>query len=276
MPDAQIKPGQDLTHIDWAAQAIIDYLPDVIVVIGDWWDLPSLSTHDAPGSKEAEGRRVKADIDAGNEAFSRLIGPMMSLRMRQMSNRKREYKPECHFLMGNHENRLERAIFRDPKWEGVISIASLETPWFKRHDFLKIVEIDGIKYAHYFPNPLSGRPIGGTIHNRLGHIGSSFIHGHQQGFSYAMKQYPDHVKHGLVCGRFYQEHEHYRPADVQFSEWNGIIVLNRVNNGDYDLMPLRMDYLREKYGQRKVQRVRGPSSDGEPSIYIPHGSAAEA
>lgn len=69
IPDTQIKPGVDTTHIDWAARAIVEYRPDTVVVIGDWWDLPSLSTHDAPGSKEAEGRRVKPDIDAGNDAF---------------------------------------------------------------------------------------------------------------------------------------------------------------------------------------------------------------
>lgn len=118
IPDAQIKPGQNLDHIDWAAQAIVEYRPDVIVVIGDWWDMSSLSTHEAPGSKEAEGRRVK----------------------------------------------------------------------------------------------------------------------------------PDHVKHGIVCGRFYNEHESYRPKDVQNSEWNGILVLNQVKDGDFDMMPLRMSYLERKYG----------------------------
>ena len=55
IPDCQVKPGSDTTHLEWAAHAIVDYMPDVIVVIGDFWDLPSLSTHDAPGSKEAEG-----------------------------------------------------------------------------------------------------------------------------------------------------------------------------------------------------------------------------
>lgn len=249
IPDAQVRPGVDTTHIDWAAAAIVDYLPDVVVVMGDWWDLPSLSTHEAPGSKEAEGRRVKPDIDAGNEAFLRLTGPMDAEIERRRKNNKKRWNPERHFLFGNHEDRLSRAIFRDPKWEGLLSTDSLQTPGFQRHAFLKIVELDGIKFCHYFPNPFSGRPIGGTITNRLSHIGSSFVQGHQQGFLYASKQYPDHIKHGIVCGRFYLHDEHYRPADVQHTEWSGILVLNQVNNGDFDLMPLRMDYLRRKYGK---------------------------
>lgn len=252
VPDCQIKPGDDTTHLDWAAAAIVEYLPDVVVVIGDFWDLPSLSTHEAPGSKEAEGRRVKPDIDSGNEAFVRLITPMQAEVAKRQRNNKKRWNPECHFLFGNHEDRLSRAIFRDPKWEGLLSTDALLTPGFKRHPYLKIVELDGIAYCHFFPQPHSGKAIGGTIVNRLNHIGKSFVQGHQQGFLYASKQYPDHIKHGLVCGRFYSRHEHYRPEDVQASEWNGIVVLNevRVHNGHgtYDLMPLSFDYLRRKYG----------------------------
>ena len=253
IPDAQLKPGDDLTHIHWAAEAILEYMPDVIVVIGDWWDMPSLSTHDAPGSKEAEGRRVKADLDIGNEGFRILSDAIAKEKERRIRNKDVRWKPECHFLFGNHEDRLSRAIFRDPKWEGVIGMHCFETPGFQRHDYLKIVEIDGIKYCHFFPNPFSGKPIGGTVINRLGHIGSSFVQGHQQGFMYASKQYPDHIKHGLVCGRFYNHNESYRPADVQASEWNGIVILNQVERGDYDLLPLRMDYLSRKYS-----KISGP------------------
>jgi hypothetical protein len=248
IPDAQLKPGDDLSHIKWAAQAMVEYRPDVIVVIGDFWDLPSLSMHDLPGSKEAEGRNVLSDIEVGNVAFELLVAPMRAEQARVLRNRKRPWNPECHFLFGNHEDRLSRAISRDPRWDGLLTLDSLKTPGFQRHPYLKIVEIDGIRYCHYFPNPYTGKAIGGTVINRLNHIGGSFVQGHQQGFLYASKQFPDHVKHGLVCGRFYQHHESYRAQDVQESEWNGIVVLNGVRSGDFDLMALRMDYLAEKFG----------------------------
>jgi hypothetical protein len=64
LPDTQVKPGVDTVHLEWAARAIVEYKPDVIVHLGDHWDLPSLSMHDAPGSKEAEGRNVKSDMGA--------------------------------------------------------------------------------------------------------------------------------------------------------------------------------------------------------------------
>lgn len=237
-----------LEHIDWAAQAIVEYRPDIIVVMGDWWDCPSLNNHSEKGSAELENSRYQNDVDSGNEAFRRLVAPMDKEIARLRNNHKRRWEPRKVFLRGNHEDRADRVARNDPKWEGIIGSHNFQTLDFEVHPFLKIVQIDGIKFCHYFPNPFSGRPIGGTIVNRLGHIGSSFVQGHQQGFLYASKQYPDHVKHGIVCGRFYLANESYRAPDVQETEWNGILVLNQVAGGDFDLMPLRMSYLRKKYG----------------------------
>jgi hypothetical protein len=241
IPDAQIKPGSPTDHIKWCGEAILDYKPDVIVCLGDWWDLPSLNSHAPAGSEELEGRRYHEDIKVGNESFNKLDSYLRK-------SRSKTWQPRKVFLEGNHENRANRIAKNDPKWKGIIGSHNCETLDWERHKFLKICEIDGIKYCHYFPNPFSGKPIGGTIVNRLNSIGASFVQGHQQGFLYASKQYPDHVKHGLVAGRFYLEHEGYRPDDVQTNEWSGIVILNGVKRGDYDLMPLRMDYLRRKYG----------------------------
>lgn len=248
IPDPQVRPGVDTKHIDWCAKAIVEYRPDVIIHLGDHWDFPSLSTHDAPGSKEAEGRRVKDDIDAGNDAFERLVAPMNSERLRLSLNRKKQWNPECHFFFGNHEDRLTRAIFREPKWEGMLTLDALNTQGFERHAYLKIVHIDGIAVSHFFQNQYSSYAIGGSIENRLNKIGRSFVQGHQPGLLHGTKQYPGQLRrHGLVCGSFYLHDEHYRGLQSN-NDWRGIVILNRVEDGDYDEMPLRMEYLQEKYG----------------------------
>lgn len=249
IPDTQVKPGVDTAHITWAAKAIVHYLPDYIVHIGDHWDMPSLSTHNAPGSIEACGQNVQADIAAGNAAFELLNAPIEAEIQRRIRNKDKRWFPKRHFLFGNHEHRLTRFVNNDPRWEGTLSLDDMKTPGWERHEFLRIVTLEGIKFCHYFPSPLSGRAIGGTIPNRLNHIGGSFVQGHQQGFQYGCKQYPDKVAHGLVCGRFYSHLEPYRPRDVQDKEWNGIVVLNETrNDGDYDLMNLSYGYLQKKYG----------------------------
>lgn len=247
IPDTQIKPGVPLEHIQWAAQAIVDYRPDVLVVIGDWWDLASLSKHEEPGSIVMEGARLKADIEVGNEAFEVLTAPMEKEEARLARRRQRRWRIEKHFTMGNHEHRLTRTVASDPKFDGMFTLDDLKTPGFTRHSFLEIVDIDGIWYSHYFSNTQSGRPIGGTIPNRLNKVGHSFVQGHQQGFLYGCQQYPGKlIRHGLVAGSFYLHDEHYRDAQSN-GEWRGIVVLNEVNSGGYDIMPLSMDYLRKKY-----------------------------
>jgi hypothetical protein len=229
----------------------VEYKPDVVVILGDLWDLPSLSSYDAPGSIRLEGARIAEDIEAGNEAFQRLVGPMQKEVKRQKARKlKQRWTPDLHFLMGNHENRIERTVAGNAKYEGVLSTDDLKTPGFKRSGFLEIVELDGVSYSHYFSNLGSGKPIGGSIDARLNKIGRTFVQGHQQGFLYGCREYPGSVRrHGLVAGSFYQHAEEYRGAQGT-SEWRGIVVLNEVANGDFCIMPLTMDYLRKRYSVR--------------------------
>lgn len=247
IPDAQIKPGVDTRHIDWAAQAIVDYRPDVIVVIGDWWDMPSLNGHVSPGSMEKEGARYVHDLEAGNEAFKRLVAPMYAEIERVRQNKKKHWNPVTKFLFGNHEDRITRAVKSDPRLEGVLSLGDLYTAGFDRHPFLEIVEVDGIAYSHYFSNTHSSRSIGGSIDNRLNKIGKSFVQGHEQGLLYGIRQFPGNLtRQGLVAGSFYLHDEGYRGVQSN-GEWRGIVVLNQVIDGKYDIMPLSMKYLEQKY-----------------------------
>lgn len=247
IPDTQVKPGVDTSHIDWAAQAIVEYMPDVIVVLGDWWDFASLNRHDEPGSISMENSRYQDDLDAGNDAFARLCKPMTEEIDRRTKFHRKRWAPRKVFLRGNHEDRADRVARNEPKWQGVIGSHNCQTLDFEVHPFLEIVDIDGIAYSHYFSNIHSGRPIGGTIPNRLNKIGRSFVQGHEQGMRYGMEQYPGKIRrHGLVAGSFYQHDESYRGLQGN-DEWRGIVVLNEVNEGDYCVMPLTMDYLRRKY-----------------------------
>ena len=55
IPDTQIKNGVNLDHIQALGNYILDKKPDIIVCIGDWWDMPSLSSYEKKGSKYFEG-----------------------------------------------------------------------------------------------------------------------------------------------------------------------------------------------------------------------------
>jgi hypothetical protein len=249
IPDTQVKPGVDTRYIDWVAQALVDYRPDVIVHIGDHWDMPSLCSYEKQGGLKLEGARIADDIACGNEAFARLVAPMDKEIARLAQGHRKRWNPHRIFCFGNHEQRVDRVADNDAKFAGVVSADQLLTPGFERHPFLKIVEVDGISYAHYFANQLSGKPIGGSIDNRLGKIGRTFACGHEQGLLYGLKQYPGNVtRHGVVAGSCYLHDEEYKGAQAN-GHWRGVVVLNEVRDGgNLDVMPLSMSYLQRKYG----------------------------
>jgi hypothetical protein len=242
IPDTQCKPRGSIEHIKWAARAILKYKPDVVVHLGDHWDMPSLSSHDKAGSKQMEGARYLEDVDSGNRPF------------RLIDEATRKVGAEGHYLFGNHEERIVRCINNDPKFEGAVSLNHLDTGSFIRHPFLEVVVLDGVHYAHYFANTHSPYAIGGSIDNRLNKIGESFVQGHQQGFQYGCRVYPTgKTRHGLVAGSFYLHDEDYKGLQGN-DHWRGIVVLNEVEDGDYNIMPLGMNYLEKAFGRKKVAR----------------------
>lgn len=236
IPDTQVKEGVPTDHLRWIGQYIADTQPNVIVHLGDHWDMPSLSSYDK-GKKQFEGRRYKKDIEAGNAAFALLDDEI---------SKADGYHPRKVFLRGNHEYRIERAVEVEAILEGVIGYEDLETRDWEVHDFLEVVEIDGVAYSHYFYSPLNGRPYGGQVATRLKTIGRSFTMGHQQVLDMSLRFVGGKSQHGLVCGSCYLHDEDYLGYQGN-SYWRGIMVCHEVHDGSYDLMLVSLDYLCRKY-----------------------------
>ena len=187
IPDTQIRKGVPNDHLSWAAQAVLEYKPDRTIHIGDHWDMPSLSLYDPVGSEPARHHNVEEDFEYGNAAFALLAKPL------------KRTKTEKHFLRGNHEDRVERALYREPKYAGLIGNHKMDTQDFKVYPYLERLWLDGICFSHFFQNMLSSYAVGGEITNRLNKIGDSFVQGHEQGFRYGNRVYPTgRTRHGLV------------------------------------------------------------------------------
>lgn len=238
IPDLQVKPGVPLNHIYWIAQYAADKDVDVVILGGDVYDMPSLSTYDKRGSKAAEGRRVVADMDAGDRAMQIFSDVWWKTR----------YEPERHVLLGNHENRLNRAMEDNPHLlDGMVRPYAF-AGWTV-HDFLVPTKIDGIRYCHFFP------------HNSKGHVTQtkngapsaraqaqrqmcSATAGHQQGIDYSVHETPDGRVHGLVAGSCYLHDEPYMPTN---NYWRGVVLKHGVKDGDYNICLVPLDFLERKY-----------------------------
>lgn len=249
IPDAQVKPGTSTDHLKWLGRYIADKQPDVIVNIGDFADMPSLSSYDV-GKKSFEGRRYRKDVEAVHAGMQELLRPLMSLQVRQCLNKKKMYNPEMHFLLGNHENRINRAVDSDPKLEGTMSVDDLEYEdlGWKVHPFLDVVVIDGIAFSHYFTTGTAGRPAS-TANAQLNKQHMSCVAGHQQGLQIATGKRADgSLLTSIIAGSFYLHDEEYMGQQGN-KHWRGALMLHGVEDGQFDLNLLPMRYLKERYGE---------------------------
>lgn len=242
IPDTQVKPNIDTRYLTWIGRYIADKRPDVIIHGGDHWDFPSLSSYDR-GKKKFEGRRLKADIDAGNKGLKDLEAPFINID---------GYNPEMHITLGNHEERLMRFVNDNPEFDGVLSYDQLYLDNWQVHDFLKPAFIDGIAYCHYFANPFTGRAYGGSATNILNKLAMSFTMGHRQIKDIAEKPLIDgRMLRGLVAGASYPHDEDYKGYQGNY-HWRGIVLKTEVKNGNYCLIEVSLDYLERRYESKEI------------------------
>lgn len=259
IPDTQVAPGVPTDHLKWIGQYIVDRWHDdnkvKIIHLGDHADMSSLSSYDKKGSKTMEGQRYLADITAANKGFDKLNAPLIELNKRRRKNKERQWWPERHVLIGNHENRITRAIEDEPKLDGILSLDHLnykEHGW-QVHDFLHILWLDGVAYSHYFYAHNTGRALGGMAETRLKTVGHSFVQGHQQGLQVAQRSVAGGRQRAVIAGSCYLHAEDYRGPQAT-DEWRGILVLHEVRDGNFDVMEVSLDFLSRRYAGCPVDR----------------------
>ena len=248
IPDTQVKPGQDLSHFMWAGKYAVDMKPDVIIMIGDWWDMSSLSSYDK-GKKSFEGRRYTKDIDAGNQAMDTFMAPILEEQDRLRVNKKKLWNPRLVFTLGNHEHRIDRAIDNDAMLEGLISYDdfNLSQYGWEVYPFLQPVIVDGVAYCHYFVSGVMGRPVA-SPKLMLQKMHMSTVMGHVQDRDIAFSKRADGQRMtGLFAGIYYLHDEEYLNAQTNGS-WSGLWVFHEVEDGQFDEMPVSIHYLKHKYG----------------------------
>jgi len=252
IPDTQAKPGAPTDHLNWIGQFIVDEYHNKnikIIHIGDHADMPSLSIYDK-GTKKMEGRTYQEDLDAANEAWRVLNQPLYDYNSLRRKNKSKIWSPERWITLGNHEDRINRAVNFNPQLEGMLSLDKLdyERSGWKVSNYLQVLNLDGVRYSHYFYNPMTGKPFGGqNIELRLKTIGHTFSQGHQQTLMYGLRFTSDGVsQHGLVAGACYLHDEEYKGPQGN-AHWRGIVVKHQVKDGSYDPMFVSLDYLCRRY-----------------------------
>ncbi len=249
VPDVQLKDGVPSDHLTWAGKYIVDKKPDVVIQIGDFADMESLSSYDV-GKKSFEGRRYKSDIEAAKRGMELLLAPLKEFNERAAKNHEKRYNPRLVLTLGNHEDRISRVIESDPKWDGVVRLADLgyENFGWEVYPYLEPVVIDGVAYCHFFTSGVLGKPVT-SASALVSKKHQSCVMGHVQGRQIAYGTRADGSQiTGIFVGGFYQHDEAYLKWQGNAQTWRGLWVLHEVNEGSFDEMPVSMNYLKRKYG----------------------------
>lgn len=255
IPDTQVKPGVPMEHLTWIGKYIVDRKPEVVIHLGDHFDMPSLSSYDK-GTVKVEGKRLNEDIAAGQEGMRALLAPIRAAK---------GYKPRLIYIPGNHDERVQRYADANPELQGTVGWHSLglkEMGW-EVYDYLTPVDVNGILYCHYFANPLSGRPYTANATNLLKSLGRSFVQGHRQVLDFGTRTLVDGSQQiGIIAGACYLHDEGYKGAQGN-KHWRGVVVLHDVQDGFGNPMFVDLPYLERKYGKALAKAgVRSDEHDG--------------
>jgi hypothetical protein len=237
IPDTQVKPGASTDHLEWIGRYIAVKRPDVIVMIGDFADMPSLSSYDK-GKKSFEGRRYMDDIMAARAGMERLTAPFRDIK---------GYAPRMELTLGNHEDRITRAVNDAAILEGTIGLKDLgyEAFGWNVRPYLEIIRIDGIAYSHYFTTGVMGRPVSSAA-ALMREVSGSGVMGHVQYTDLAFHKKTQ--RFGLLAGICYLHDEDYLgPQGNQARKQ--IVMLHEVEDGRADPMFVSLAYLERKFGR---------------------------
>lgn len=242
--DAHVKPGQDLSRFLWLGKLVLDLAkenPDRtvnVIDMGDWADMPSLSSYDV-GKKSFEGRRYSEDVKSAMQAREVYAEPFKTYNLSCIAQHKKQLRNVKQYqLGGNHcEGRIKKVIDGHAILDGTISVSDVVHPDWTYSPFLKPLVLDGLTYSHYFVSGVMGRPISGEspglslIKKTL----TSSVSGHSHLLDLSHRTDP-HGKciWGIQAGCFLAKDQWEDYAGPANKLWKrGVLLLFDVADGDF-------------------------------------------
>ena len=244
IPDPHGHPDHHNKRADYLGRFILDLKPDVVINLGDMFDMPSMNNFDT--GRKTWGRDYQADINAGCDFDDRLWHPLRHAKKK---------RPRSIFLVGNHEQRMSRILNDHPEFEGFMNWGDydLERNYHEvvpyDGDTPGICFVDGVAYAHYHISGVMGKAIGGVhqgsaIVNKVG-ASATMGHTHTRNF-FELRHHAGPTRLGLVAG-VYQDYNSDWAGVRNAMWWRGVVVKRNVENGVYDHQWISLDALKKEY-----------------------------
>lgn len=253
--DAHVSPDKTNDRFTWLGKYIVDSKPDMIVQLGDFLSLESLSHWDKNKRLLMEGRRYRADIDAGRDALNRLYQPIRDYYSLCRRCKRKTYWPKLTWIMGNHEEWVPKYLETHPELDTEMDIIEDLNLYSYDRD-VEIVPyghwklIDEVAFTHA-PIMANGRPVQGSLAmaSALGlfHHSVVFGHLHHLEFSCTNRHGRRTIQQALSAGCFFEGTFAYcETANNKF--WRGVVNLDTRGDGTFDFETVSLDRLNDMYG----------------------------
>lgn len=251
VPDCHAHPGYDNQRADWLGQYIKDSKPDVVVNMGDTFDMPSLSRYEK-GKVSSYESSYEKDIISGVDFLDRMWHPI------RKSKKKR---PLSIFLEGNHEHRLKSFLESNDYHQLEGNSVGIGYKDYQLSDYHQeivyyegqtpgIYSLEGISFAHFMVSGLMGRPIGGEHHasSLIAKNHSSCVVAHSHTLDFAVRgTVTGKTIMGLVSG-VYQDYKSGWAGKINELWFPCVINLRGAEDGRYDPEVISLSRLCREYG----------------------------
>lgn len=251
VPDQHANPKYDNKRADHLGQFIKELKPQVLVNMGDSADMPSLCSYDK-GKAKFYAQSYQKDIEAHLDFQERMFAPIRKAKKKT---------PYSVYLIGNHENRVNKVLEYEPHLSGDkygISMRDFDYESYY-HEVIPydgstpgIYNLDGVLFSHYFVSGVMGRPVGGEHHaaSLLAKNLCSSVAAHSHTFDFSIRKRADgKTLMGLVAGVFQDYKGDWAGSGENFWE-SGVAVLRGFEEGRWDLEWVSTKRLEEEYGNR--------------------------
>jgi hypothetical protein len=250
VPDPHAHPDFNNDRADWLGQYIKDERPDVVVNIGDTFDMPSLSSFDK-GKASFSGANYEKDINSGLDFLDRMWHPMRKTKKK---------KPYSVFCVGNHEQRLNRVLEQQPELGGErYGIGWSNYGLDKYHDEVvpyvgitpSIWTLDSVDFAHFFVSGVMAKAIGGINHanTMLSKNHRSSVCGHSHMADFAVQTASQGSKIMSVVGGIFQDYNSVWAGNTCKLWWRGLVMLNNLEGSTFDPEFVNLKSLERAYGK---------------------------
>ncbi len=249
--DTHTHPGDNSKRLQALGNYIVDKKPDVIVIMGDWFDFDSISKFNEPGSITREGMRLRKELDVGAMGYKIMLHELSYYNKQQAKHKHKQYLPEVIFLKGNHEFRLDKLAENNAIFSGAFSIEKELNQVYPTTmvEYGEYIDIDGILFTHI---PFkAGRPLASVVNTTgatLDLVDKSVIFGHTHRLEVKEKRRAGsyNLIRAINVGCLFENIPNYAKNDNP-AWWKGLVPITSYGKGEFDFSTLSMTQLKKQY-----------------------------